>query len=474
MASPPPAPASSLNDPEIPPDRTHPLLWVPTLYFAMGLPNIAVSVVAAIMFKNLGLSNTDIAIYTGSMYLPWVIKPLWAPLVEMFSTKKRFVLVMEIAMMVTLGCVAVALPLPRYVPITLAFLWITGFASATQDIAADGVYIGSCSRREQALYGGVQGMCWNAGRVIAAGILVTLTGVLHGSMRLDWVHSWMIVMLMMAAIMGVSAAWHGKTLPSGGTARDAPEDLAGAARTFADAFVTFFRRPGIGRMIAFVLSYRLGEGLIEKMGPLFMLDGRRTGGLGLDNIALGHINGTFGSIGFIVGANLGSAFAAKFGLRRTLLVLCLALNVPHVTYLYLSQVLPGNISLITTIVTIEKFGFGFGSVGHMLYMMQEMAPGRYRTAHYAFATGFMALTQMVTGMISGTIQQAVGYQSFFVVVMLVSVIPVIMSWRAPFGGSGGDAEGRAPPRSRDEPGSVPAAPEQPVVGATASGALALP
>jgi PAT family beta-lactamase induction signal transducer AmpG len=427
----------------MPPARTHPALWVPSLYFAMGTPMTAVTAMSAVMYKNLGLSNAEIALYTGSMYLPWVIKPLWSPVVEMFGTKKRFVLGTELLMMVTLGCAGLALPLPDFLTWTIAFFWLTGFASATQDIAADGVYIGSMSHREQATYVGVQGIFWNLGRIIATGLLVSFTGVLHGRMGLDWVHAWMVVMGVLAAVMGLSFVWHLKVLPTGGRAAGAPAGMSGLAGTFGDAFATFFKKPQIWMMIAVAYFYRFGEGLIEKIGPLFLLDRRELGGLGLDNVQLGTVNGTYGTVAFIVGALLGGFFAARRGLRRSLFILVLALNVPHVTYLYLSQVRPESLAAIAAAVTIEKFGYGFGSVGHMLYMMQQMAPGPYKTAHYAFATGIMGLCMMSTGMVSGVLQEAMGYQSFFLLVLGLSVVPLFFVWRAPFGVAEGEDQAAA-------------------------------
>lgn len=394
---------------------------------------ITVSVVAAIMYKNLGLSNTDITLYTSSMYLPWVIKPLWSPLVEMFKTKRYFVLCMEFIMMVTLGCVALVLPLPNFLGPTLAFFWITGFASATQDIAADGVYISSMSPKQQAQYVGIQGIAWNIGRIIASGLLVTFTGWLHNDKGLEWSKAWMIVMSLLAAIMGLFGLWHIRMLPAGGKAADAPAGTSEAIRTFALAFGSFFQKKNIVMMLLVVFFYRFGEGLIEKIGPLFMLDKREVGGLGLDNQALGNINGTFGTIGFIVGALLGGFFCAQRGLKRSFVLLALALNVPHLTYFYLSHSRPESLVLITTVVTIEKFGYGFGSVGHMLYMMQQLAPGPYKTAHYAFATGIMGLSMMFTGMISGPIQEAIGHANFFKFVLLASIPPVLFAAFAPFG-----------------------------------------
>src|SRR5438093_1340834 len=243
----------------------------------------------------------------------------------------------------------------------------------------------------------------------------------------SWPRSWMAVMGILSAIMLLSFIWHLRVLPAGERAARAP-----AARTFADAFATFFRKKSIWMMIALAYFYRFGEGLIEKIGPLFLLDARAAGGLGLDNVRLGNINGTYGTAAFIIGALLGGLFAARLGLRRSLFLLALAVNVPHVTYLYLSQVRPESLGAIAAAVTIEKLGYGFGSVGHMLYMMQQMAPGPYKTAHYAFATGVMGLCMMSTGMVSGVMQEAVGYRSFFVIVLAVSALPLLFAWKAPF------------------------------------------
>jgi len=213
----------------------------------MGTPMIAVSAVSAIMYKNLGMSNADIALQTGAMYLPWTIKPLWAPIVEMFRTKRFFVLAMEVTMMVSLGCLALALPLPGSMPLTLALFWITGFASATQDIAADGVYIASMSSKEQAYFAGIQGISWNIGRVIAAGVLVSFTGMLHDERGLAWPQAWMVVMAILAAIMGAAAAWHSRVLPTGGAAAHVPTNMTEATDEFARAFVSFFQKREIGR-----------------------------------------------------------------------------------------------------------------------------------------------------------------------------------------------------------------------------------
>ncbi len=400
----------------------------------MGTPMIAVSTVAAMMYKNLGLTNAQIGFYTGSFYLAWVIKPLWAPFVELHRTKRFFVLGMELAMVGSFGMLALALHSPIWLVATNVLFWLTALASATQDIAADGIYIATMSAPEQAEYAGVQGIAWNSGRIIASGALVSLTGYLHDTRQLSWVSSWTVIMAALSVIMLVCWLWHQRMLPIGDVVvqrMDAADESKPAPRML-DAWVDFFAKPKILAMLGVVFFYRFGEGFIEKMGPLFMMDPRAQGGLGLSNTTLGNINGTLGTLGFLLGTFGGGLFAARIGLRRAFVPLALALNVPHITYFYLSQALPTNLTLITTVVTIEKIGYGAGTVGMMLYMMQQLAPGRFRTAHYAFATGVMALCMSVTGMLSGGIQARLGHQHFFLFVLAASVPPVIIAFLAPF------------------------------------------
>lgn len=413
----------------------HLLHWVPSLYLAMGLPNVTVGAVAAIMYKNMGVSTEDIAIYTSQLYLPWVLKPLWSPFLEPFKTKRYWVIAMEFVMMVALGLVAFSLPIPSFFAVSLAFFWITGFASATQDIVADGVFMTTASLRDQARYSGLQGMCWNLGAVIASGLLVTLTGTLHDRFGLSWQQCWMIVMASVGLSMGGFALWHLRVLPVGEVSAMQGQGFGAAFRSLRDSWVSFFQKPSIWMMLTVVFFYRFGEGFIEKLGPIFLLEERAKGGLGLSNEVLGHINGSVGTIAFIAGAFLGGFLAAKLTLRRSFFILALALNVPHLTYFYLSHAMPEHHVWIGFVVTIEKFGFGLGSVGHMLYMMQQIAPGPFKMTHYAFATGVMAATKWLTGWISGPIFGTLlghSYPAFFTFVLFASIPPAILAFLAPF------------------------------------------
>lgn len=337
-----------------------------------------------------------------------------------------------------LGAMALALPLSGWLPLTIALFWVIGFLSATQDIAADGVYINSMTAQQQSKYIGVQGICWYAGKILATGLLVSVTGYLHSEEKglgLSWVHSWMIVMGILGLTMSTLSIWHRFMLPTGGEAA-VLEDSRGGIRhiihEFGDVFASYFKKKSILMMLLFVIFYRLAEGLLEKMTPLFLIDAREVGGLGLDNVAVGNIMGTFGSVAFMLGALLGGVIASRFGLKRSLMFLCVMLNVPNLAFVYLSYALPTNVPWITVVITIEMFGYGIGSVSLMLYMMQQIAPGPYKTAHYAISTGFMALTMMLSGMMCGAIQDAVGYKWFFIIVMIATIPSFIITWFVPF------------------------------------------
>lgn len=426
--------SSSSPSPSLSAIVRHPLLWVPTLYLAMGIPNATVSQVAAIMYKNFGVPVEKIATYTGLMYLPWVLKPLWSPFMEPFKTKRFWVIGMEFLMAVAIVIVGLVLKMPNYFTLTIGLFWIVGFASGTQDIAADAVYMTSLSSKVQAQYAGIQGMCWNAGAILASGLLVVVTGKMHDKLNFDWQYSWMVVMFVIAATLALCGFWHLKMLPPGEPSALQGGTFGDAFRSLSETWISFFKKKQIWLMLFVVFMYRFGEGFIEKLGPLFLVDERVHGGLGLTNAEWGSINSIVGTIAFIVGALLGGFLAAKMTLRRSFVILALALNVPHLTYFLLSTWMPHDLGIIATLITIEKFGFGLGSIGHMLYMMQQLAPGPFKMSHYAFATGVMALTKWSTGSISGKIYDALGqnYHTFFIFVLIASIPPVITCWFAPF------------------------------------------
>jgi PAT family beta-lactamase induction signal transducer AmpG len=411
----------------------NPLLWVPSSYLTMGLIYVAVGTVANIMFKNMGMPNDQAAFWSSILGFPYTFKFLWAPALELYKTKKFFVLLMQFAISAALVGVAFGLKLPgdNWITPVLFLVAITAILGATQDIGTDGVYVTTLPPKDQAKYLGFQSMCWNGGALLAKGPFVTVSGTLHDSVG-SWATAWMIIMIAMGGLVFLAGVYHSRILPTGAKALDAPKTFGDAMKTFGHAFVTFFQKQGIVRMIAFAFLYRFGYGLLDKMGPLFLIDTRENNGLGLSNQAIGNIYGTFGSGAFIVGSLLGGFIVSKAGLKKTLLLLCLCINVPNATFLYLSQAMPTSLSIITVVVVIEQLGWGVGAVGHMIYMMQQIAPGPYKTAHYTFATALMGACMMTTGAVSGYIQKAVGYQWFFVIVLIAATPSILATLFAPF------------------------------------------
>ena len=401
-----------------------PSLWVPTLYFAEGLPFYAVNMMALIFYSRMGVSNTVITATVSLLALPWTLKPLWSPFLEMFRTKKFFVVLMELLGGLSLGVLALCLPLPGYFRYSAALLALIAFWSSTHDIAADGLYITSLSSKQQAEYAGWQGAFYNIARFVSQGGLLILAGYLE--YRMPVVRAWMVIFGLVGAALVLLSLFHGRVLPQGGVERHS-RTLHDVLATFWDVVVDFCRKPNIWFLLLFVFLFRAGEGQVVKVGPLFLKAARAEGGIGLTTAQFGAIYGTFGTAAFILGSILGGYFAASLGLKRALLPLILVMNVPMLTYFYLSTVMPTSSVLITTALSLEMFGYGFGYVGVMLVMMQEIAPGKYQTAHYAFANSLMALGLIVPGMVSGWIQSKIGYERFFLWVLVSSVPAMIMA-----------------------------------------------
>ena len=403
---------------------------MPTLYFAEGIPFFAVSLLAGILYKRLGLGNDVIALYTKLLLLPWSLKPLWSPLLEMFKTKKYFVVLLQLLGGVSLGLIALCLPLPGYFLYTIGLFAVVAFCSSTHDIAADGLYIASLSGKEQAAYAGWQSGFYSVARLFSQGGLIILAGYLET--RTDVPHAWMAIFAAMGLILVALSLYHARALPTGGAARHSGS-LREIAATFGDVLISFLKKPNIYLLLLFILLYRAGEGQVVTIGPLFLVDKRSAGGLGLTMDQFGTIYGTFGTVAFLAGTFLGGYFTSWLGLRRAILPLICAMNFPNLAYVYLSAALPTNRVPIASAMSLEMFGYGFGFVGVMLLMMQEIAPGKYQTAHYAFANSLMNLGLMIPGAVSGKIQMALGYRKFFVWILISSVPALILSRFIPIG-----------------------------------------
>jgi len=400
---------------------SHPWAWIPTLYFSQGIPYVVVMTLSVIMYKNLGISNTDIALYTSWLYLPWVIKPLWSPLVELFGTKRLWIVALQFVVGVALAMVALTLPGPDFFRMSLAVFWLMAFASASHDIAADGFYMLALPQKHQAAFVGVRSTFYRLANIGGQGGLVYLAGVLNertGSMR----SAWSIVFFVLAAMFVAMALYHRFMLPH--PASDVTgQGRAGSAALLADffhVFAEFFRKPGIVVTLAFLLLYRFPEAQLLKLATPFLLDSPEAGGLGLSNKAVGIAYGTVGLTALTLGGLLGGWVISRVGLKRALWPLVLLMHVPNAAFLLLALARPDSLWIISSALAVEQFGYGLGFTAYLMYMIL-VADGAHKTAHYAICTGFMALGMMLPGMWSGWLQAQLGYLWFFIWVLAATL-----------------------------------------------------
>jgi PAT family beta-lactamase induction signal transducer AmpG len=417
------------------PSSLRSFLWVPSLYLAMGIPYNVINGTALRMYKSLGYADSQITVAVGSIGIAWSLKPLWAAFLDMYRTKKFFVLTMEMLCGLLFAAVAMSLPGSGFFQVSIALFWVAAFASSTQDICADGIYLTALDRPSQSRLAGFQTMFWVLGKVVAAGILISILDKVRIDNNWSDQRMWQTVLYTCAGLMGVLAAYHIFMLPTGSVS-ERPTSTKQVLTDFVDTAITFFHKRAFWGMIAFVFLYRLGEGLIMQEGQLFLQGAQANGGLGLTAGQVSNIDAVYGTIAFIVGGLVGGWFIAKLTLSRSLWVLGLCLNIPHFTFVYLSHYAAAGHGLtyatITTMVSIEKFGYGVGMVGNMIYMMQQLAPGRCTMTHYAFASALMNLVLVPTAMVSGPLAEWLGFSTFFFVVMFASVPSVLAAWRAPF------------------------------------------
>lgn len=397
--------------------------WIPTLYFAQAIPFMVVTSVCVVMYKNLGVDNTDIALYTSWLYLPWVVKPLWSPLVDMLGTKRGWILAMQLAVGATLASVALTLPMDRFLQMSLALLWLAAFASATHDIAADGFYMLALSQHAQAAFVGVRSAFFRAGMVSAQGGLVYLAGTL-GEATGNVALAWSIVLAVTGAMFVALCTWHAFACPR--PAVDVPVPHPNLARGFLATFAAFFRRPGIASILAFLLLFRFAESQALKLVAPFLLDPRAAGGLGLTTAEVGIAYGTVGVVALTLGGLLGGVAIARDGLARWLWPMVFAMHVPNLVFLLLAWQQPTDLVTICAALALEQLGYGFGFAAFLLYMVM-VSEGASRTAHYAICTGFMALGMMLPGMASGWIQARLGYAGFFSWVCLATLPSFIVA-----------------------------------------------
>ena len=436
--------------------KSHPWAWVPSLYFAEGIPYFIVNVISVTLFKRLGMSNGDLALYTSLLYLPWVIKPLWSPVVDVFKSKRWWILVMQAIITVSFALLALSVS-PDVFGLSLVIFYVIAFASATHDIAADGFYMLALGEQEQSLFVGIRSTFYRISSVFGQGVIVVVAGLLEERMG-SIPSAWKVTLLLCGALFALLTLWHCRSLPkvernlAGGHDSDRKAADAGAMEAKAAdempepcvpaggkpavhrggwsdmwrVWKTFFMKDGVWLALAFMLLYRLPEALSVKMLTPFLLDPPEAGGLGLSTAQSGLVYGTAGVIALTIGGILGGVYAARKGLRKSMWIMALSLALPCAVYLFLALVQPEQMWIVYACVVLDQFGYGFGFTAYMLYMM-KFAEGEFVTSHYAICTAFMALSMMIPGLFAGWMQEALGYVGFFIIVMICCLATVFVT-----------------------------------------------
>ena len=420
-----------------------PWVWVPTLYFAQGIPYFIVNNISVMMFAKMGVPNGQMALFTSLLYLPWAIKPFWSPFVDIIKTKRWWTIMMQIIMSAAFVLLTLSMPHPEpemiasgqtpisLFTITLLLFAITAFASATHDIAADGFYMIALTHKNQAAFVGIRSTFYRLSSIFGQGVLVYIAGLVEtntGNIPM----SWQITLLVTAVLFCGVTLYHTFFMPHP-EAEAKPEGEKSSAKAimqeFGRTFVTYFTKPGLILAILFMLLYRLPEAFLIKMCTPFLVASREVGGLGLSTENVGLAYGTIGVLFLTIGGILGGLYASKVGLKKSLWWMAAGMTLPCLTFVYLAECLPTNIALISIAIAIEQFGYGFGFTAYMLYMIY-FSEGEFKTSHYAICTAFMAFSMMIPGMFAGYLQEMMGYALFFWMVIACCVATVIITYFA--------------------------------------------
>ncbi len=404
-------------------DKITPWAWVPSLYFAEGLPYVAVTVLAIEIYIQLGLSDAEITFYTSWLYLPWLIKPLWSPFIDLCRSKRWWVVAMELLVGAAYAGVAFTIQASWWLQGTICFFWLMAFSSATHDVAADGFYMMGLDEHGQAQFVGIRSTFYRLSMIFGKGVLIALAGVLQLKYRYQIKYSWCLIFFALTGVFIGFALYHNRVMPH--PREDAMKEKQSAKEVLAEfctTFVTFFQKKQVAAAIAFFLLFRLPEALLTPVSQIFLQAQPSRGGLGLSPMDFGLVNGTVGVVGLLAGGIVGGLAASRDGLKHWLWPMTFAITIPNVTYLFLAFDMPDSLFVINLCVFIENLGYGFGFSAYMLFMI-FFSQGEHKTSHYALCTGFMAMSMMLPGLFAGALAQAVGYQWFFVIVMASCILP---------------------------------------------------
>ena len=402
-----------------------PWYWIPVLNFASGLPYAIIISVSVLMYKSLGISNEDIGVYTSLLYLPWVVKPLWSPFIDLYSTKRKWFLTMQLVISIAFLIVGLTIPMNNFFFLSLAVFWVAAFASASNDVASDGFYMLALAKEQQSFFLGIRSTFYRLSMLTGNGLIVIVAGFLEEKYS-DSTKAWSYTMILVGIIMILITLYNYFSTPKSETNPLISESEAMPKTSFGAVFVSFFQKKQIGLVLAFILLFRLGESQLLKMLTPFLVDEKAVGGMGLSTEYVGIIYGTFGVLALVIGGILGGIAISKQGLTKWMLPMILMMHLPILGFILLSHFHPSSVLYIYITVVCEQFGYGFGFAAFMMFLIY-VAEGESKTSHYSIATGFMALGMMVPGMLSGFIQEYLGYANFFIWVFIATIPGLILS-----------------------------------------------
>jgi len=396
----------------------------------MGLPNLVLGgTIASLLYKSLGYSDAQIAFWTGLIVLPWSFKPLWGPFMELYKTKKFYIQLSQLACGVLFALAVLSLYTNFFFPLSVTLFFLIAFFGATQDMAADGIYLSELSASQQARYVGWQGTFYNVAKLFSNGGMVFLAGILIP--LLGDRDAWAIVLAIYALVLLFLGIYNRRVLPDNAV-QQSMQTAAQVWYTLKDVMISFFQKKHIGAGILFIVLYRFAEGQGIKIMPLFLKASMADGGLGLTESTVGLLTGIYGTAAFVLGSLAAGYFVSNKGLNRgTLLLLCAFFNLPFAAYAYLAITQATSLWVIGAAIAIEHFGYGFGFIGIIIFIMQQIAPGKYQMAHYAFGSAITYFGYTIASMISGAISDYLGYAQFFIWVLVSTLPAFLVSWLVP-------------------------------------------
>ncbi|MDR3611666.1 MAG: MFS transporter [Ignavibacteriaceae bacterium] len=431
-------------------EKRNPWSFIPTQYFAEGIPFVIVNQLSTAMYKSLAISNIFIG-FTSFLYLPWSLKLFWGPIVDTYATKRKWTIYMQLLIAVCFLIISFSIRMNSFLFVSLLVFTVIAFLSATQDIATDGFYLNALDKKDQAFFTGIRSTFYRLAMILAGGVLVKLAGDI-GSRSGSIVNGWSIAFGIAALLFFILFIYHNIILPYPVT------DIAVKTKEkkipYGLIFKDYFTQKKIGVILAFIILYRFGEGMLLKMAQPFLLDKKEAGGMGFTISDIGIMYGTFGVVALIIGGIIGGWLIKKYGLRKMIWIMALSMNLPNLLFVYMSYAQPHStwaldLSFIYNIVgtsgslkyivnplvqmclIIEQFGYGIGFTSFMVYLLY-ISKGEYKTSHYAISTGLMALGMMIPGFISGIVQQSVGYFWLFSIALLLGIPGMIPIFFLPF------------------------------------------